>query len=347
MVERKHNGFTLVELLVVIVIIGMLVALLLPAIGAARESARRATCMNNQRNLGNALTQYATNKDKLPGYANAVPRQGQNANFINASWMAVILPQLSRQDLYDAIFKAPPSPGENVLRRALGGNYLEIAVCPSDPPSNFQSSVTSYVANTGRLDKRTNSTAIPFDWPANGVFHDHFVFANEPAKASATLALRNASTVRISDLARWDGASTTLLLSENVQASLWCGLDVPAADPFQPFPMMEARIGMIWMPTLTPNDAQKINGRKDEGGDVAQGFDFVRPSANHSGGVNATMADGSARFLSDEMDYLVYILIMTPNGRQAWDPGLKSLTGRPPFINAVQNTTLNDGMFNK
>jgi prepilin-type processing-associated H-X9-DG protein len=197
------------------------------------------------------------------------------------------------------------------------------------------------------MDHRTNRTDFPFDCPAYGVFLYHYVFANEPAKASASLALRNASTVRISDLARWDGAATTLLLSENIQASMWCGLDIRAADPFQPFPMMEARIGMIWQPTLTPNDAQKINGRKDEGDDVAQGFDFVRPSANHSGGVNATMADGSARFLSDEMDYLVYILIMTPNGRQAWDPGQKVLSGPQAFISAVRDTTLNDGMFNE
>jgi prepilin-type processing-associated H-X9-DG protein len=111
---------------------------------------------------------------------------------------------------------------------------------------------------------------------------------------------------------------------------------------------MEARIGMVWHPTRQPNDAQKINGRKDEAGDIAQNFDVVRPSSNHAGGVNATMADGSAKFLSDEMDYLVYILIMTPNGNKCADPATKpkALGGNLPFINAVQNTPLSDGMFN-
>ena len=115
-----------------------------------------------------------------------------------------------------------------------------------------------------------------------------------------------------------------MLLSENIQAAFWSGHEPNgAADRFvQPNPLMESRIGMVWHPTLQPNDAQKINGRKDED-TVAPSPDFVRPSSNHSGGVNATMADGSAKFLSDEMDYLVYILVMTPNGKMAADPATK------------------------
>jgi len=351
MVDRKHNGFTLVELLVVIVIIGMLVALLLPAIGAAREAARRSTCMNNQRNLGNALTQYVTNKDKFPGYSNAVLRQGGGpATALNASWSAVILPQLSRQDLFDSLFKSQRTNFE--VSALLNNSYVEVFTCPSDPPTNFDKGWTSFVANTGRLDKRPGTIkpdTLPFDWVENGIFHDHFIMASAaPADQSNMTRLRNQTTVRLSDLARWDGAATTMLLSENIQAGLWSGLEPTInVNPQVPNPLMESRIGMVWHPTLTPNDAQKINGRKDDSTE-ATNFDYIRPSSNHSGGVNATMADGSNKFLSDEMDYLVYILIMTPNGKNAADPATKpkALVGRAPFINAVQNTPLNDSMFN-
>lgn len=351
MVVRKHNGFTLVELLVVIVIIGMLVALLLPAIGAARESARRAACMNNQRNLGSALIQYATKKDKFPGYNNAVPLQGTTNN-VNASWLAVILPELSRQDLYDAIFRSPrtvPQIGGLLIGTPETPAYAEVFVCPSDAPSDFDKGWTSFVANTGRVDKRPSNLngALPFDWVENGIFHDHFLYP--AANVSDLTRLRNQTTVRISDLARWDGAATTMMISENIQAAFWSGHEpVGAADRFvQPNPLMESRLGMVWHPTLQPNDAQKINGRKDENTE-APNPDFVRPSSNHSGGVNATMADGSAKFLSDEMDYLVYILIMTPNGKMAADPATKpkALNGNARYINAVQNTPLSDAMFN-
>ena len=73
---NKSRGFTLVELLVVITIIGMLVSLLLPAIQAAREAGRRATCQNNMRNCALAVMQTADTKKTYPGYVNVISTGG-------------------------------------------------------------------------------------------------------------------------------------------------------------------------------------------------------------------------------------------------------------------------------
>ncbi len=70
MSRRNRRGFTLVELLVVITIISMLMALLMPAVQAARESARRATCMNNQKQIALAMMMYEGARTKFPGYMN-------------------------------------------------------------------------------------------------------------------------------------------------------------------------------------------------------------------------------------------------------------------------------------
>ena len=68
MAHRRKSGFTLVELLVVISIIGMLMALLLPAINSVRESARRVTCSNNARQIAEGMLVYVSAKDSFPGY---------------------------------------------------------------------------------------------------------------------------------------------------------------------------------------------------------------------------------------------------------------------------------------
>ena len=132
-ISRKHafrrppHGFTLVELLVVIVIITMLVGLLTPAIITARATARRTECMNNMKNLGDALIQFDLARDRFPGYANRMPGQ-TNADGMPrpVSWAVMILPYIQRNDLWDQ-FRSQESSG--IVPQAV---EIDLFACPSD-----------------------------------------------------------------------------------------------------------------------------------------------------------------------------------------------------------------------
>ncbi len=138
-------AFTLVELLVVVTIIGILIALLMPAVLAARERARIAQCASNQREIGLAIMQYEVAKQKYPGYANTIPH---GASPITAGWAPVILPYLGRTDLWE---------GPNATDGWRGGNpvasvqnaYVKQLVCPSDTEAS-NTAPLSYVVNVGQ-----------------------------------------------------------------------------------------------------------------------------------------------------------------------------------------------------
>src|SRR5262245_8633963 len=99
--RRGHRGFTLVELLVVIAIIGVLVALLLPAVQAVRESARKVQCHNNLRQLGLAVQQFEQANRTLPPYFGAFPEKGTGA--VEGGWFVHLLPYIEQQSITDAI----------------------------------------------------------------------------------------------------------------------------------------------------------------------------------------------------------------------------------------------------
>src|SRR4051812_26525376 len=107
---QQRTGFTLVELLVVIAIIGVLVALLLPAVQTAREAARRAQCQNNVKQLVLAITNYENAHARIPdNYAPNV------ADSTGHSWMTRILPQIEENALYDQLeFNKPRSSPNNL-----------------------------------------------------------------------------------------------------------------------------------------------------------------------------------------------------------------------------------------
>jgi prepilin-type N-terminal cleavage/methylation domain-containing protein/prepilin-type processing-associated H-X9-DG protein len=155
--KLRRPGFTLVELLVVIAIIGILVALLLPAIQAAREAARRATCTNHLKQLGLAILVYHDRKKELPpgaqwgDYRDPFPPTNEcDQNCTSANWNArcckknmgtlhmFILPHIEEQALYDQFNFAHPDPvhgtDEQLLANGLpiGSTPVAVFVCPSD-----------------------------------------------------------------------------------------------------------------------------------------------------------------------------------------------------------------------
>jgi prepilin-type N-terminal cleavage/methylation domain-containing protein len=159
----RTRGFTLVELLVVIAIIGVLVALLLPAVQVAREASRRTQCASNLKNLGLALQNYHDTYKKFPYGAVAHPwdyfSSTAQANFRNTStnppgtwgttWAISILPYLEQQSLFE-MWDSRLGPGSTNNQRLVTGAPLQVMKCPSDltaPPAVDPDS------NAGTFDK--------------------------------------------------------------------------------------------------------------------------------------------------------------------------------------------------
>lgn len=173
MAHKTRHGFTLTELLVVIAVIGMLVALLMPAIQAARARARQTQCTNHQKELGTAMLQYTTAKQRYPGYANAS----------DESWVVALLPHLGHETAWKRFRAAEPDV------RFEAAPTLDQLVCPSDLDKDlddlandsllvaskaaYRRNPLSYVVNRGicrnRKDLTHNITVRPSDISDPGV----------------------------------------------------------------------------------------------------------------------------------------------------------------------------------
>lgn len=153
--DARRRGVTLIELLVVLTIVGILAALLLPAVQAAREAARRARCTSNLKMIGLAIHQHVETRGVLPG-GYGTP--------LDASYLVQILPHLEQQQLYNSLNMADPelSLFENTNVTAMSV-VVSTFLCPSEPTrSPSARSAPNYAANAGSDSYRGDG---PFTGP--------------------------------------------------------------------------------------------------------------------------------------------------------------------------------------
>lgn len=355
--RRSHRlGFTLVELLVVIAIIGILVGLLLPAVQAARNAARKMECSNKIKQLALATSQFELDKKRYPGVQEVFGKT-TTGNYKVGTWAVALFPYLEQQPLRD-IWDDPNTTGLWTGTRATtDANAAEFYpiiagfVCGNDNVSSSNATeatfaTNSYVVNTGfypftstgALDptidnffgySTSNSAhvnSVNSQIAANGVFG--IVGPGNIRLGSATAGTPIiGATAGIKSEAVRDGKSQTLSISENLQAADWgfWGISDAAASPRVATGMMYLyRANTTAVPTGRPTPAavqprNLVNGEYLTAVLESDGS-TSRPSSGHSGMVNAAMLDGSVRTVNNEIEYHVYQALMTPNGRASHVP---------------------------
>lgn len=326
-----RSGFTLVELLVVIAIIGILVALLLPAVQAAREAARRMSCGNNLKQLGLALHNYHDSfKTFPPGAASGGIRNGD----WGFSWFPHILPFIEQSTMHDQLFIDGRHPGwadrGQSAGRVNGQNFNNIAIksflCPSSPleplgnvgRGGFRHTKPHYVGISGAANG--NSRNQPPQFPDDG-------FRNNPSnqqrnccsccgsvtpggvKSNSGILIghgwggkpRYMAAVKLSEVT--DGTSNVMAVSEcgdwfiegngqKRQVNSNHGWLMGSPQPWERM----FNITTVRYPPNTKDNTLPGTGNND-------GPNNGIYSA-HPGGVQATLADGSVRFIPDTIDLL-------------------------------------------
>ncbi|MEX2309118.1 MAG: DUF1559 domain-containing protein [Pirellulales bacterium] len=359
------HGFTLVELLVVITIIGMLVALLLPAVQAVRENARQVQCTNNLKQISLATMAHETSKGQFPGLSQFVkrsrtiwatidydptarkfivvsspeytnPTEAQLKNISGFSWATVLLPRLERQDIWDQMVQ-PPVTGSTVIPVQIPP--MEVYVCPSDTDATAQADLAglSYSGNSGAWDREGVGHNADFwmesghgDTVDNGVFVSIADYERHFGKAPK---------VRLGTMK--DGAGTTLMYVENVHKTYDSGTATPFFSwlgNFDPTHLMEQRFGFVWVVNTAPQPGMNLDNQEAINRNTTSAVDFfadrpvfARPAGTHGSGVNVTFCDGHGSFMREDIDYIVYQQLMTPNGRKCVNPEEHSAVAGTPI----------------
>ncbi|MEX0937030.1 MAG: DUF1559 domain-containing protein, partial [Pirellulales bacterium] len=267
---RPLHGFTLVELLVVIAVIGILIALLLPAVYAAREASRRLHCQNNLKQIGTAMHLYDTQHGLLP------PAK-QPENGLLGSAFTRILPFLDQEPMFEKYdVSIGHDEGDNVEISSIS---LPVFLCPTmdTPEGRTDGGRSSYGICTGSGPCRypiSLTTGKPDPNVHNGAIID-------PIRGSTSLAL----------ISQEDGTSNTLLVGE-----LDYGLRNFAERTAGQINGGTTRWAMAYVGTTWASMAGVFNSDR-----LITGFlEWETFRSDHPGGVHFVMVDGSVRFVTDE-----------------------------------------------
>jgi len=287
-----RRAFTLVELLVVIAIIGTLVALLLPAIQAAREAARASQCRNHLKQLGLALHQYHDCLTRLPPGWSA----NQPAGVPGWGWSSSLLHYLEQHNLELSIRLHLPiaDPANQQARET----PLPVLLCASD----WHPKVATIFGGAGTGDDEGFAANIESGTPLFRIARSNYVgmfgvseIGNAPAAGEGTFYFL--SRTRFAEIT--DGLSNTLLIGERYAKQgnpVWAGV-VPGAN--------EAMARVVGVGDHVPNDPH---------------HHFDDFASYHPGGVHFLYGDGSVQRLNNQIDIAVYQALCTRAGGETMTP---------------------------
>jgi len=316
---NSHLGFTLVELLVVIAIIGILVALLLPAVQAAREAARRIECSNNLKQLGLALHNYHTSHGTLPYGSGDCCGPGPKTR--GGIWTTMIFPYLEQQNLHDAIdfnLHTKELPADLVT------TIVPVFICPSDGSANDavldnrfardnppRALGLWYTASMGptepdscpfcSLGSSPSPPGSPIKYCCRGANFGTLPRHGHPAGTHVGMFGRFRNAVSFAQVR--DGLTNTFMLGEHLPRQ--CSFISAFAVNFNVSPTT--------IPINTFESDAVSGGTRPNGSYWWETSGF---KSNHPGGALFCMGDGSIQFVSESIDYRLYNELGTRDGSE-------------------------------
>jgi prepilin-type N-terminal cleavage/methylation domain-containing protein/prepilin-type processing-associated H-X9-DG protein len=313
--HSRWSAFTLVELLVVITIIGILIALLLPAVQAAREAARRMQCTNNLKQLALAMHNYHSNHKSLPAGAYCA----KDTIYGGHAWIEGLLPYIEQQGVYDRInFNVDIFASPN--NELLGKLVITGLMCPTDPLAGLQdrsaiigpprhvlcySLGESYAPNGGPMEMlgREQNTCTIAGWSDKRNCYGEFGGMAQYG-SHGFFAPGYGIAYNFNDCT--DGLSNTFLIGEQLpgytQHALYFHSYLTAAT------------------TNIPPNYHHVNScpapctaDESDGTGSSCVFSMMGFKSDHAGGLNMAMADGSVCFINETIDYRTWVFLGSRN----------------------------------
>jgi prepilin-type N-terminal cleavage/methylation domain-containing protein len=326
----RRRAFTLVELLVVIAVIGILIALLLPAVQAARESARRVQCQNHFKQIGLALHNYHTAAQQFPPGTISNPDPATGAVYgrpPRTTYIVHLMPYLDQAAVYNKIdfVNLPVAPGlcwfgNNAEATAA---IIPVLYCPSD--------------GTGGLTKTCGLIGGDANRPAPHFLSNYMAFFSGPTvayidtsdrKYRAAFGLNRGA--RFADIT--DGSSSTMLMGEYLTGStsdyrgfiwsdkaggsqIWTELspNSPLPDRLSPSTPPPPLATKPWCKDLPEWNLPCTNGISESAG-LANLDHTAAARSRHPGGVHVLLGDGAVRFVQSAIDLNTWRMLATIGG---------------------------------